>query len=165
MSLKTNAMRQLDAAKIPYVLHDFLPLKEGEELTYDDIASRTGRARDEIFKTILAKGQTGNHYVLVLRGTDSVDLKKAARVCGEKAMELLDVRDLEKVTGYVRGGCSPVGMKKRFPTVFDEQALEYETILVSAGKRGYQVLVAPQALIDLLDARVADLRADQTAIF
>lgn len=165
MSLKTNAMRQLDKAKIPYELHDFLPLKDDEELAYDVIAQRTGRPMEEIFKTILARGHSGNYYVLVLPGTQSMDLKKAARAFGEKSLELSDVRDLEKITGYVRGGCSPVGMKKTFRTVFDQQALEHATILVSAGKRGYQVQVDPRRLIQLLRAEVADVRADQPAIF
>lgn len=165
MSLKTNAMRQLDKAKIPYALHDFLPLKEDEELSYNEISARTKRPMEEIFKTILAQGHSGSYYVLVLQGVESMDLKKAARVVDEKSMELSDVRDLEKITGYVRGGCSPIGMKKQFRTVMDERALSLESILVSAGKRGYQVQVDPRELIRLLNAQVADIRAEQPSIF
>lgn len=165
MTIKTNAMRQLEKARILFEVHDFLPLKEEEEVPYSEISRRTGVPEEQIFKTILARGHSGAYYVLVVQGTASVDLKRTARVFDEKSIELADVKELEKVTGYVRGGCSPVGMKKLFPTVVDQKALEFDRILVSAGKRGYQVELDPADLIALVRARVAVIHSDQTAIF
>lgn len=164
-AVKTNAMRLLEKAKIPYALHDFTPLKDEEELGYDEISRRIGLPKDQIFKTILCQGTSRNYCVLVIQGIESLDFKKAAKVLNEKAIELVDVRDLEKITGYVRGGCSPVGMKKLFRTVLDEKAQSFDRILISAGKRGYQMEVSPQELAELIGARIEDIRSEQTAIF
>lgn len=164
-TLKTNAMRLLEKAGIQYTLHDFLPLKEGEELGYDAIAARVGRPRETIFKTILCQGASKKYCVLVIQGTESLDFKKAARVLQEKSIALVDVAELEKITGYVRGGCSPVGMKKPFATVLDERALTFSTILISAGRRGYQLEVAPQDLIRLTGALTADLKGEPGSIY
>ncbi|KAF5059035.1 Cys-tRNA(Pro)/Cys-tRNA(Cys) deacylase YbaK [anaerobic digester metagenome] len=159
MSVKTNAMRQLDKARISYQMVDFLPLKEDEELSYDEISARTGVPKENIYKTILAVGHSGSYCVLVVPGEASVDLKKAAKVLGEKSIELADVRDLEKITGYVRGGCSPVGMKKQFRTVIDQTAGTKEYIMVSAGKRGFQLRLVPEDLISFVKGSVADICA------
>lgn len=165
MSHKTNVMRLLEGAGIPYAAHDFLPLKKGEEVTYDQISERTGVSLDRIFKTILAKGVSGNYFVLVIQGIGSVDLKKVAAVFNEKSVQLADLEELLKVTGYVRGGCSPIGMKKPLPTVIDQKALEYKAILVSAGRRGYQVEINPKDLVLLTDSKIADIHSDQQSIF
>lgn len=164
MNQKTNAMRQLDKAGIKYALHDFLPIKETEELGYDEIAGRIGRPKEKIFKTILCQGHSKTYYVLVLQGTESVDLKKAARLFGEKSLELADGKDLEKITGYVRGGCSPVGMKKQFKTVLDDNGLQYDSIIVSAGRRGIQMELAPDVLVRHINALVGDIRSQEAPI-
>lgn len=164
-AIKTNAMRLLEKAKVPYELHDFMPLKDDEELSYEKISSRVGLPPEQIFKTILCQGSSQNYCVLVIQGLASLDLKKSARVLGEKAIELTDVADLEKITGYVRGGCSPIGMKKQFRTVLDSKALTFDKILISAGKRGYQIEIAPGDLVRLVGALVEDIRAQTQAIF
>ena len=165
MSYKTNVMRLLDTAKIAYSPHSFLPLKKGEDLTYDQISQRIGISQERIFKTILAKGLSGAYYVLVIQGMASVDLKKVAAVLNEKSVQLADLSELVKVTGYVRGGCSPLGMKKVLPTVIDSKAMEFATIIVSAGKRGYQVELEPKDLVALIDAKVEDIHSEQQSIF
>ena len=105
----------------------------------------------------MAKGASGTYLVFDIPTPDSLDLKKAAKAAGEKSIDLLPVKDITAVTGYIRGGCSPVGMKKQYPTIFHETALDFETIYVSAGKIGAQVEVEPQALLDLLRAETADI--------
>ena len=111
------------------------------------------------FKTLAARGASGGIYIFEVPAPESLDLKKAARAVGEKSVELLRVAEINEVTGYIRGGCSPVGMKKRYPTVFHETALAYETVYISAGRIGAQVEVSPQALLDLLGASAADITA------
>ena len=165
MSHKTNVMRLLERSGVSYKAYDFLPLKKGEEVSYDQISERIGVSPDRIFKTILAKAVSGNYYVLVTQGMGSVDLKKVAAVFNEKSVQLADLEELLKVTGYVRGGCSPIGMKKPLPTVIDQKALEYKAIVVSAGRRGYQVEVNPKDLVLLTDSKVADIQSDQQSIF
>lgn len=159
--IKTNAMRLLDKAKVPYELHDFTPLREDEELGYDEISRRVGFPQEQIFKTILCQGSSKNYCVLVIQGIESLDFKKAAKVLDEKAIELVNAGELEKITGYVRGGCAPIGMKKPFRTVLDRKALSFDKILVSAGKRGYQVEVSPVDLAKLINAPVEDIRLEQ----
>ena len=164
-NVKTNAMRLLDKEKIEYMEHDFLPLGEGEEIGYDDIAQRTGVAKERIFKTIVTVGHSGNYFVFVLPGTAELNLKKAARAVGEKSIELLPIRDLEKVTGYVRGGCSPVGVKKLFKTTFDETILTFDRVMVSAGKRGFQIELSPMDLLRATGGALADIKSDTKGIF
>lgn len=159
-TIKTNAMRFLEKAKVPYKLHDFTPLKEDEELGYDEISRRVGLPQAQIFKTILCQGTSKQYFVLVIQGIESLDFKKSARALDEKAIELVDVNDLEKITGYVRGGCSPIGMKKQFRTILDAKAKSFDKILISAGKRGYQVEVSPGDLAQLIDAVVEDIRSE-----
>ena len=156
---KTNVMRILDQKKVPYTAH-FYQESEGPEGTREygvHVAEALGEDPRRAFKTLVAKGASGGYYVFDIPTTDSLDLKKAAKAAGEKSVELLAVKEITAVTGYVRGGCSPVGMKKQYPAIFHETALDYETIYVSAGKIGTQVEVEPQALLALLRAETADI--------
>lgn len=156
---KTNVMRILEQKKIPYTAH-FYEESEGPEGTREygvHVAQALGMDPDRSFKTLVARGASKGIYVFEVPAPESLDLKKAAKAVGEKSIELLHVAEINAVTGYIRGGCSPVGMKKQFPTVFHETALDFETIDVSGGRIGASVEVAPQALLDLLRASVADI--------
>lgn len=157
-TVKTNAMRLLEKEKVKYEMHDFLPLGEDEELDYETISQRTRVEKERIFKTIVTVGASKLNYVFVVQGIEELDLKKAARSVGEKNIELLHVKDLEKTTGYIRGGCSPLGMKKLFTTVFDDRVNDFETIMVSAGKRGYQIEANPEDLVRLSKASINDIK-------
>ena len=156
---KTNVMRILDQKKVPYTPH-FYEEGEGPGGTRDygvHVAQALGQDPRRAFKTLVARGASGGYYVFDIPTPDSLDLKKAAKAAGEKSVELLAVKDITAVTGYIRGGCSPVGMKKPHPTIFHETALEFETIYISAGKIGAQVEAEPQALLALLRAGTADI--------
>ena len=156
---KTNVMRILEQKKIPYTPY-FCEEGEGPEGTRDygvHVAQSLGQDPRRGFKTLVARGASGGFYVFDIPVADSLDLKKAAKAAGEKSVELRAVKDITAVTGYVRGGCSPVGMKKPYPTIFHQTALEFETIYVSAGKIGAQVEVEPGALLALLRAETADI--------
>lgn len=156
---KTNVMRILDQKKVPYTPH-FYEETEGPQGTREygvHVAQALGQDPRRAFKTLVAKGASGGYYVFDIPTPDSLDLKKAAKAAGEKSVELLAGKDITAVTGYIRGGCSPVGLKKPYPTIFHETALEFETIYVSAGKIGAQVEVEPRALLDLLRAETADI--------
>ena len=147
---KTNAMRMLDKNKVSY-----------ETLNYEcDVfidglhtAQKTGAPVEQSFKTLVAQGKSGQHYVFVIPIAEEVQLKQAAKAVGEKSVELIPVRDITKVTGYVRGGCSPLGMKKQLRTFLDESARALDTMIVSAGKIGAQVELAPEDLAGLARAR------------
>lgn len=157
---KTNVMRLLEQKKVPYTPHSY-PHEPGVAVPGDRVAALTGQDPAAVFKTLVAAGASKAHYVFVIPVLRELDLKKAAKAVGEKSVAMLPLKELTPLTGYVRGGCSPVGMKKRFPTVFDTAALDRETILVSAGKIGAQVEVAPQALAALVDGRFADLGKEE----
>ncbi len=160
---KTNVMRVLDQKKIPYTPH-FYEEREGPEGTREygvHVAQALGQDPDRAFKTLVAKGASGGYYVFDIPAPDSLDLKKAAKAAGEKSVELLAVKDITAVTGYVRGGCSPVGMKKRYPAVFHKTVLDFPTIYISAGKIGAQVEVEPRALLALLNAGTADITTEK----
>ncbi len=152
---KTNVMRVLEQKKIPYAAHTY-PTGDAapDGVT---VAQMLGQNPAAVFKTLVAKGASGGYYVFDIPVADTLDLKKAAKAVGEKSVAMLPARELLPLTGYVHGGCSPVGMKKRFPTVFHESCLEQETICVSAGKVGFQVEVKPADLIALVGAVTADL--------
>ena len=155
---KTNVMRVLDQRKIPYTAR-FYEDGEGPEGTREygvHVAQALGQDPRRGFKTLVAKGASGGIYVFEVPVAENLDLKKAARAVGEKSIQLLHVSEIDAVTGYIRGGCSPVGMKKLYPTVFHETALDYDTIYISAGKIGAQVELAPQALLELLRGQTAD---------
>ena len=156
---KTNVMRVLDQRKIPYTAR-FYEDGEGPEGTRENgvhVAQALGQDPRRGFKTLVAKGASGGIYVFEVPVAENLDLKKAARAVGEKSIQLLHVSEINAVTGYIRGGCSPVGMKKLYPTVFHETALDYDTIYISAGKIGAQVELAPQALLELLRGQTADI--------
>ena len=158
---KTNAMRILDQKKIPYTPY-FYQEEEGPEGTREygvHVAQALGQDPNRSFKTLVAKGASGGYYVFDIPSPESLDLKKAAKAAGEKSVELLPVKEITAVTGYVRGGCSPVGMKKQYPAVFHETALDYETITISAGRIGAGLEVEPRALLGLLRAGTADIIA------
>ena len=152
--IKTNAMRILDRQKIKY---EVLQYECDEFIDGLHTAEKTGAPVEQSFKTLVAQGKSKQYYVLVLPIAEEVDLKKAAKAVGEKSIAMLPQKELLPLTGYVHGGCSPVGMKKQFPTVFHETALLYGTICVSAGKIGHQVECDPNALIALLRAKTADV--------
>lgn len=155
---KTNVMRILDQKKIPYTPY-FYEENEGPEGTREygvHVAQALGQDPRRVSRPWWPRGLRG-YYVFDIPVSESLDLKKAARAAGEKSIDLLPVKDITAVTGYIRGGCSPVGMKKQYPTIFHQTALEFETIYVSAGKIGAQVEVAPQALLGLLRAETADI--------
>lgn len=154
--IKTNAMRLLEAQMINYSFHSFGPIGPDQEKSYEEIARSTGQLTEEIYKTILTISGA-NYYVMVLPGEQVLDFKKAAKILGLKMLELAPLHDLEKITGYVRGGCSPLAMKKQFPTIVDQSALKFSAISVSAGKRGCQIRLAPQDLIKLSNAKVGDI--------
>ena len=157
---KTNVMRVLDQKKIPYTPHAY-PHGDGEAPDGVTVARSLGQDPERVFKTLVTRGASGGYYVFDIPVTDTLDLKKAAKAVGEKSIELLHVAEINAVTGYIRGGCSPVGMKKQYPTVFHRTALDYETVYISAGRIGAQVELAPRALLDLLGASTADIVVDQ----
>lgn len=151
---KTNVMRTLEQKKIPYTAHSYDP--EGP-IDGVSVAQTLGQPPERVFKTLVTKGASGAYYVFDIPVAENLDLKKAARAVGEKSIAMLPQKELLGLTGYVHGGCSPVGMKKQFPTVFHETAAEYDTICVSAGKIGHQVECDPKALLTLLRAGTADI--------
>ena len=150
---KTNAMRILDKAKIPYTVHTY---EAGEAVDGVTVAGKIGRPPEQGFKTLVTKGRDG-YFVFVLPAAAELDLKKAARAAGQKAVEMIPVKDLLKITGYIRGGCSPVGMKKAFPTVIASEAEALDTIIVSAGRIGWQMELAPESLRNLIGASFGDI--------
>ena len=155
---KTNVMRILDQKKIPYTAHAY-PVGDAapDGVT---VARLLGQDPAAVFKTLVAKGASGGYYVFDIPVEATLDLKKAAKAVGEKSIAMLPARELLPLTGYVHGGCSPVGMKKRFPTVFDETAELFDTICVSAGRVGHQVELAPAELLALVGGTTADLISD-----
>jgi Cys-tRNA(Pro)/Cys-tRNA(Cys) deacylase len=153
---KTNVMRILDQKEIPYTPHTY-PHEEGEAVDGVTVAGIMGQDPECVFKTLVARGASGGLYVFDIPVADSLDLKKAARSVGEKSIAMLHQKELLPLTGYVHGGCSPIGMKKQYPTVFHETAEILDTITVSAGKIGCQVELSPTDLIGLVGAETADL--------
>lgn len=152
---KTNVARLLDKAKVAYEL---IPYEVDEsDLSAVHVAAQLGEDVDRVFKTIVLHGDKTGHFVCVVPGEQEIDLKKAARVSGNKKCELLPMKELLPVTGYIRGGCSPIGMKKHFPTYLHESASAFDYIYVSAGQRGLQVKLSPQDLLREAGAVYADL--------
>ena len=136
---KTNVMRLLDQKKIPYEMHDY---SDSGAIAGDDVASVLGEAPEQVFKTLVTVGKSKQNYVFLVPVCSELNLKKAAKAVGEKSIEMIKAKELLPLTGYVHGGCSPVGMKKFFTTTIDETALLYDKIFFSAGKIGYQVEIA-----------------------
>lgn len=153
---KTNVMRLLEQKKIPYTAHTY-EHEEGAAVDGVAVARSLGQDPETVFKTLVARGASGGLYVFDIPVGKNLDLKKAARAVGEKSIGMLHQKELLPLTGYVHGGCSPVGMKKKYPTVFHETAEIIDTIMVSGGKIGYQVELAPANLIELVGGTTADL--------
>ena len=151
---KTNVMRILEQKNIPYTPHAYDP---DAGLDGVSVARQLGQDPETVFKTLVARGVSGGVYVFDIPVGDSLDLKKAAKAVGEKSIAMIAQKELLPLTGYIHGGCSPVGMKKQYPTIFHETAEIIDTILVSAGKIGFQVELEPAALIGLVGGTTADL--------
>ena len=143
---KTNAMRILEREKVPYTAHEYAH-EEGVAVAGVDVAGSMGEDPACVYKTLVTQGNSKNYFVFVIPVAAELDLKAAARSVGEKSVAMIHVADINKVTGYVRGGCSPVGMKKQYKTVFDESVLTQKKVYVSGGRIGTQVCCAPADLI------------------
>ena len=153
----TNVARLLDKAKIAYQL---VPYEVDEnDLSATHVAEQLGEDIAQVFKTLILHGDKSGYFVCVIPGADEVDLKKAAKVSGNKKCEMIPVKELLPLTGYIRGGCSPIGMKKHFPTYIHPTASGFDKICVSAGQRGLQIQIAPADLIKVAQAIEADLIA------
>ena len=152
---KTNVARLLDKAKIPYELVPYTV--DENNLAADHVAEELGEDINQVFKTLILHGDRSGHFVCVVPGNTEVDLKKAAKAAGAKKAEMIPMKELLPLTGYIRGGCSPIGMKKPFPTFFHTSVLDFDVIYVSAGVRGLQLKINPQDLISYVRANVTDL--------
>lgn len=153
-SVKTNAIRLIEQQKIPYVEHQYEWSED--HLSATEVSEQLG-VQENIYKTLVAVGNKTGPLVAVIPGNRELDLKKIAKVSNNKKVEMLHLRDLEATTGYIRGGCSPVGMKKLFPTYIDQSAASLATIIVSAGRRGLQMELAPQDLIKITRGQLVDI--------
>ena len=151
---KTNVMRVLEGKKIPYESHSYKP---DATMSGEEIAGILGEPQEKVFKTLVTRGKSGNYYVFVVPVMAELDLKKAAKVSGEKSVEMIKQKELLPLTGYVHGGCSPIGMKKQFKTFIHESAKDYDRVFVSAGKVGFQIELSPQDLIDVAGCITADI--------
>ena len=156
---KTNVMRVLDQKKIPYTPHEYA--HRDAPVDGESVAALVGKDPGCVFKTLVTVGASKQHYVFDIPVNRELDLKKAAKAVGEKSIAMIHLNELTALTGYVRGGCSPIGMKKQFKTVLDESALQFETICISAGKIGAQVELAPADLLALVRAGTADLTTEE----
>lgn len=152
---KTNAMRQLDAAGIEYKIAEYD--YDESDLSGEHAAAEVGCSNDEMFKTLVARGDNNLLSVFVIPTSSSLDLKKAAVVSGNKKVEMIHVKELVDLTGYMRGGCSPIGMKKPYPTYIDETAVLFDEIYFSGGKRGMSIILNAEILADFIHAEFADL--------
>ena len=152
---KTNAMRILERGKIPYEMLTYPVTEEHQDGV--SVAEMMNEDPAMVFKTLVCQGSSRAYFVFSIPVAEELDLKKAARVSGEKSMELMPMKDLTKVTGYIRGGCSPVGMKKLFPTWFHASAEELPQMIVSGGKRGFQIKAEPHQLASACNAQFADV--------
>ena len=151
---KTNVMRVLDGKKIPYESHSY---EADPRLTGEEIAGILGEDVNKVFKTLVTRGKSGTYYVFAVPVKEELDLKKAAKVSGEKAISMIKQKELLPLTGYVHGGCSPIGMKKQFPTFIQEGASGFESVFVSAGKVGYQIELSPADLMAVAGCKEADI--------
>ena len=150
---KTNAMRQLDRKKITYRVHSY----DGGALSGTEVAAALGQDAGRVFKTLVTVAKSCGHYVFMIPVAASLDLKKAAAAVGEKALSMLPQKELRPLTGYVHGGCSPIGMKKQFPTVLHGSAMQFDTICFSAGRIGLQIEASPAALSSVVPLKTADV--------
>ena len=152
---KTNAMRILEQKKLPHRVNFY----ECDEFTDAvQIAQMLGQDPEQTFKTLMCVGKSGAHYAFVMQGTAEMDLKKAAAAAGEKSIQLLPVKEIQAVTGYIRGGCTAIGMKKDYPVFLDETAVLYDEIIVSGGRLGTQIFLSPDAFLAATGGKTADLQ-------
>lgn len=157
---KTNAMRILDKAKVRYLCHYY---EHGDgAIDGISVAEKLCQPVSQVFKTLVTKGNGPNYFVFVIPVAEELDLKAAARAAGQKSVQLIPVKEINAVTGYIRGGCSPIGMKKPYPVVIDESVLMQSTVMISGGKIGCQVEIAPTDLIHLTNAKTATLTMPST---
>ena len=152
---KTNALRMLDKVKIPYSIKEYE--YDEEHLDGRNVASQVDMDPNAIFKTLVLHDHHNEHLVCCVPVLEEIDLKKLAKLAGRKSVEMIHQKDLLSVTGYMRGGCSPVGMKKQFPTYIDESILKVDEVAFSAGKRGYQMIVNVQQILTYLNVEVGDI--------
>ena len=160
---KTNAMRILEKEKIPYEMFTYPVTEEHQDGV--TVAALCGQDVKTVFKTLVCKGASKNHFVFVVPVAEELDLKKCAAAAGEKSVEMIHVKEMLPLTGYIRGGCSPIGMKKQFPTYLHASATGFERITVSAGVRGAQLLLKVDELIAFVGAKIADLAPTATSTF
>jgi Cys-tRNA(Pro)/Cys-tRNA(Cys) deacylase len=151
---KTNVMRVLDGKKISYESHAY---EQDQSLTGEDIARILGEDPEKVFKTLVTQGKSGAYYVFVVPVKEELDLKKAAKASGEKAISMIKQKELLPLTGYIHGGCSPIGMKKQFPTFIHETAIGYDKIFVSAGKVGFQIELEQRELLRMVYSKIAGI--------
>ena len=152
---KTNAIRLVEQKRIPY--NEYTYEWSEDHLGAQTVAQQLGEDENQVFKTLVAVGNKTGVIVAVIPGNQSLDLKKLAKISGNKKVEMLPLKELETTTGYIRGGCSPIGMKKLFPTYIHESAQSFPTIIVSAGQRGLQLELAAEAMADLIRGKFADI--------
>ncbi len=153
--VKTNAMRILDKEKIDYTMVSYSA--DDGKIDGISVAAKIGREPGIVYKTLISQGASKAYYVFVIPVEEELDLKKAAKVVGEKKIEMIPVKEITKVSGYIRGGCSPVGMKKLFPTYIHEAASQHETIIVSGGQISLQIEIKVDGLAKVVNAKLADL--------
>ena len=160
--VKTNAMRILDKAGIKYNTYTY----DHSDGLIDGVtvANKIGKPVEQVYKTLVAQGNSREYFVFVIPVAEELDMKSAARAVNEKAVELIKVADINKVTGYVRGGCSPIGMKKEYETVLDSSCENLDTIIVSAGKIGHQIELAPEDLANLIHCRIESVTAKKSGV-
>ena len=151
---KTNVMRILDQKKIKYIPHNY---SSTDAISGTEVAKVLGQDPERVFKTLVTVAKSGKNYVFVIPVAHELDLKKAAKAVGEKSVDMLKSKDLLPLTGYIHGGCSPIGMKKYFPTVFHETAKDFDTIMFSAGKIGFQVEVSLEDVGKVIRYSTADI--------
>jgi len=152
---KTNVMRILDKENIDYKIHTY-QVKDNS-IDGISVANKLGIPVEKVFKTLVTKGHSGNFYVFVIPVAKELNLKAAARSVEEKSVEMIKVNDMLKITGYIRGGCSPIGMKKSYTTVIDESSTNLDRIIVSGGKIGFQVEINPKDLIEIINAKTSSI--------
>lgn len=155
--IKTNAMRMLDRLKLPYTVHTY---ECDEFIDGVHIAELLGESCDSCFKTLVTVGKSGSYYVFALPVDKELDMKKCARAVGEKSLEMVHVKAINAVTGYIRGGCTPIGMKKQYRTVIHSTAQQFDTMIVSGGKLGTQLELAPADLAKACNGEFADIAAE-----
>lgn len=159
-TVKTNAMRILDKAKLPYEVHTY-EHKEKEAVDGLHVAEMLQEDPRRVFKTLLTRSNTKQIYVFVLPVEKELDFKKCAKIVQEKSIEMIQVKEINQISGYIRGGCSPIGMKKLYPTVFHESCLLEETIYFSGGKIGCQIQMKPSDVMNLIHAKSGDIVKDE----